>query len=330
MTARRFAWFAAACVLLAAVVVVSVMVGSAQLSPSTVWSALTAPDGGIDHNTIRQVRVPRTVLGLLVGAALGVGGALMQAVTRNPLADPGLLGVNAGAALAVVLAVAFLGFTRIEQYLWPAFAGAVVGAVLVVAIASRAPGGATPLRLTLVGVAVTAVFTGITMSLSLVDPERFDRMRFWGVGSITDRPPGTAEAVLPFIAVGLVLALMAGRALNALALGDDLAASIGARVAVIRLAGLAGLVILCGAATAAAGPIAFIGLMIPHAVRMTVGPDQRLVLAFAVVLGPVLLLSADVLGRLVVWPDELAVGVMTPLIGAPVLIWLVRRPEMRR
>ncbi|GAA3956472.1 iron chelate uptake ABC transporter family permease subunit [Gordonia caeni] len=330
MIVRRLAWFTAACALLVVVAAVSIAVGSANLPPSTVWAALTASDGSIDHNTILQLRLPRTVLGLLVGAALGVGGALMQALTRNPLADPGILGVNAGAAVAVALGVAFLGYTRIDQYLWLGFVGAVVGAVLVVAIASKAPGGATPLRLTLVGVAVTAVFNGIAMSLSLVDPERFDRMRFWGVGSIADRPEGTVATIAPFIVVGLVLALASGRALNALALGDELAATVGARVAVIRLSGLLGLVLLCGAATAAAGPIAFVGLMIPHAVRMTVGPDQRWVMAFAVVLGPVLLLTADIVGRLVIWPDELSVGVVTPLVGAPVLIWLVRRLGVRR
>lgn len=325
MTGRRILWFAAACGLLAAVTVASIAIGSANLPLSAVWEALTGRDGGIDHNTIWDLRIPRTVLGIMVGAALGVGGALMQALTRNPLADPGILGVNAGAGLAVALGVSFLGVTSISQYLWLAFAGAVLGALLVVAIAARAPGGATPVRLTLVGVATTAVFTGIAMSLALVDPARFDRLRYWLVGTITDRPPGTVATIAPFIVAGLVLALVCGRGLNTLALGDDLAKSLGARLIVTRVSGLAALVLLCGAATAAAGPIAFIGLMIPHAVRMTVGADQRWVIVFAIVLGPVLLLAADIVGRLVVRPDELPVGVVAPLIGAPVLIWLVRR-----
>ncbi|MCK0437920.1 iron chelate uptake ABC transporter family permease subunit [Gordonia alkaliphila] len=325
MTLRRVAWFVVACLILVAVTVVSVAVGSAPLPLGTVWSALTAPDGSIDHNTILQLRLPRTVLGLLVGAALGVGGALMQALTRNPLADPGLLGVNAGAALAVAAGVAFFGVTQIGQYLPLSLAGAVLGAILVAAIAARAPGGATGLRLTLVGVAVTAVFNGIAMGLSLLSPLYFDRMRFWGVGSIADRPEGTVAAVAPLIVVGLVLSLLSGRALNTLALGEEMAVAMGTRVAATRLTGVLGLVLMCGAATAAAGPIAFIGLMIPHAVRLAAGVDQRWVMAFAVVLGPALLLTADILGRLVIWPDELSVGVMTPLLGAPVLIWLVRR-----
>ena len=306
-------------------IVAGVVVGSAELPLSTVWNAIVAPDGSIDHATVREVRIPRTVLAVLVGAALGVGGALMQALTRNPLADPGILGVNAGAGLAVAIGVAFLGLTQISQYVWFAFAGAVVGAVVVAVVAAKAPGGATPLRLTLVGVAVTAVFNGIAMSLTLVDPQRFDRMRFWNVGTVADRPGGTIAVIVPFIVVGLVLALASGRALNALALGDDLATTVGARVAIVRLVGILALVLLCGAATAGAGPIAFIGLMIPHAVRMAVGPDQRVVLAFAVIMGPTLLLAADVLGRLVVRPAELPVGVVTPAIGAPILIWLVRR-----
>ena len=304
---------------------VSVAVGSANLPLSTVWSAVTGSDGSIDHITIAEVRVPRTFIGVLVGAGLGVAGALMQAISRNPLADPGILGVNAGAGLVIALGVAYLGLTDISDFVWFGMVGAVLAAILVVAIAQRGPGGATPLRLTLVGVALTAVFNGISMSLSLVNPERFERMRFWGVGTLADRPPGTLGFIAPFIIVGLLLAFAGARSLNALALGEDLAKSIGARVALTRIGGLVALVILCGAATAAAGPIAFVGLMIPHAVRMIAGVDQRWVLMYSAVLGAALILAADVVGRLLVWPAEVQVGVVTPLIGAPILIWLVRR-----
>ncbi|ASR35676.1 ABC transporter permease [Prauserella marina] len=324
-TAARVLWFAVSLIVLAVMFAVSVAVGSANLPLSTVWSALVSPDGGIDHSTIRTLRVPRTVLGVLVGAALGVAGALMQGLTRNPLADPGILGVNSGAGFAIVAGVAMFGVTRIEQYLWLGFAGAVVAAAIVYAIASRGPGGANPLRLTLVGVAFGAVLTGASQTLALINPDTFDRFRYWDAGSITDRPDGTVSAVLPFILIGLVLAFACARALNALALGDDLAKAVGARVGLIRLAGVVAVTLLCGAATAAAGPIVFVGLMIPHAVRLLVGPDQRWILPLALVLGPVLVLTSDVIGRLVIWPAELQVGVVTAFLGAPVLIALVRR-----
>ncbi|MCF8589404.1 FecCD family ABC transporter permease [Gordonia liuliyuniae] len=330
MRARRFAALAAALVVLAGLCALSLAIGSAQLPLSTVWDALrgadgTGSDGGIDHITVVDVRVPRTLIAIMVGAGLGVAGALMQAITRNPLADPGILGVNAGAGLAVAVGVAYLGLTEVGQFIWLALIGAVVAALLVAAVSARGAGGATPLRLTLVGVAVTAVFNGMSQSLSLVNPARFEHVRFWGVGTIADRPTGTVAFIAPFIVVGLVLAIAGARSLNALALGDDVARSIGARVHATRIAGLVSLVLLCGAATAAAGPIAFVGLMVPHAVRLVAGADQRWVIVFSAVVGPSLLLAADIIGRLVVWPAELQVGVVMPVIGAPILIWLVRR-----
>nr|WP_255672196.1 iron chelate uptake ABC transporter family permease subunit [Glycomyces amatae] len=318
---------AASVAALALATAVSLAVGSAPLPPSTVWAALTAPDGSLDHLTVLDLRLPRTLLALLVGAALGLAGALIQALTRNPLADPGILGVNAGAGFAIVLGVALFGVTRIQQYLWLGFAGAVTAAVVVYVIAARGPGGVNPLRLTLVGVALSAVLSGASSTLALIDPRTFDRMRFWGAGSIADRPDGTIAAILPFILIGLALGLACARPLNALALGDDMARAQGARIVLTRTAGVVAVTLLCGAATAAAGPIGFIGLMIPHAVRWLTGPDQRWILPFSLVLAPVLLLVADVLGRLVVWPAELQVGVVTALIGAPVLILMVRRAK---
>nr|WP_231492317.1 iron chelate uptake ABC transporter family permease subunit [Glycomyces sp. NRRL B-16210] len=305
----------------------SLAVGSAPLPLTTVWAALTRPDGSLDHLTVLDLRVPRTALAVLVGAALGLSGALIQALTRNPLADPGILGVNAGAGFAIVLGVALFGVTRIQQYLWLGFAGAVIAALVVYVIAARGPGGANPIRLTLVGVALSAVLSGASSTLALIDPQTFDRMRYWGAGSIADRPDGTIAAILPFIAAGLLLGLACARPLNALALGDDMARAVGARITFTRAAGMVAVTLLCGAATAAAGPIGFIGLMVPHAVRWLTGPDQRWVLPFSLILAPVLLLVADVIGRLVVWPAELQVGVVTALIGAPVLIALVRRAK---
>ncbi|SEC03911.1 iron chelate uptake ABC transporter family permease subunit [Arthrobacter woluwensis] len=314
----------AAVVVLLLMCALSIMVGSALLPPDTALKAFTQPDGSLSQVTVTEVRVPRTLLGVLVGSALGVAGALMQGLSRNPLADPGILGVNAGAGFAVCLGVALFGLVDIGDYLWWGFAGAVLASVLVYALASRGPGGATPVRLTLVGAALTAVFGGLSMTLSLIDPQTFDRMRFWGVGSITDRPAGTVSAVLPFIVTGLLLALLSTRALNALALGDDLARSVGVHVPTTRAVAMLSIVLLCGSATAAAGPIAFVGLMVPHAVRWLTGPDQRWILPYALVLAPALLLAADVLGRFMVWPAEVQAGVVTALIGAPILIALVR------
>ncbi|UVY84439.1 iron chelate uptake ABC transporter family permease subunit [Brachybacterium sp. NBEC-018] len=311
--------------LLAGVSLASLFVGSGGIAPADVWHALVAPTGTIEDSTVREVRVPRTVLGVVVGAALGTAGALAQAVTRNPLADPGILGVNAGAGLAIALAVAVLHLTTIDGYLWFGLAGALATAVLVHAVAARGPSGPTPLRLTMVGVAIGAVLMGMSRSLALLSPHTFDRMRYWGAGSLADRPAGTITAIVPFVLVGLVIALACGPALNALAMGEDLARSLGVRVLLVRTLAVAAITLLCGAATAAAGPISFVGLMVPHAVRFLTGPDQRRLLALSLVLAPVLLVAADVLGRVVVMPAELQAGVMTAFLGAPVLVHLVRR-----
>lgn len=305
----------------------SLFIGSASLGPGEVMATVAGTADPIVYSTVVEMRLPRALLGVLVGAALGVAGALAQALTRNPLADPGILGVNAGAGLAVAVAVAFFGITSISGYVWFAFGGALASFVLVYAIALRGPHGATPVRLTLIGVALTAVFAGITQSLELVLPRVFDQMRFWGVGSIADRPDGTVAFVTPFIVVGLAVAMLTGRAVNAVALGDDRARALGVPIGLVRGASALAITVLCGAATAAAGPIAFVGLMIPHAVRLVTGPDHRWIMAYSVVAAPILLVVADVIGRLVVWPAELRVGVVTAFLGAPVLIWLVRRAE---
>lgn len=316
-------------VLLASMCMVSLAIGSGGLPLATVWQALTDPQDGIDHSTIRDVRVPRTALGIVVGAALGAAGALAQGVTRNPLADPGILGVNAGAGLAIALGVAAFGITNVNSYIWFSFAGALGTTVLVYAIASRGPLGPTPLRLTMVGVALGAVFQGISRSLSLLRPETFDQMRYWGAGTLADRPGGTLTVVTPFITVGLLVGLLCARSLNALAMGEDLARTMGVSLTAVRTIGVLAITLLCGAATAAAGPISFIGLMVPHAVRFVTGPDQRWVLALSMVLAPVLLLAADIIGRLIVMPSELQAGVLTAFLGAPVLVYLVRRSERR-
>jgi iron complex transport system permease protein len=269
------------------------------------------------------VRLPRTVLGLLAGSALGLAGAVMQALTRNPLADPGLLGVNAGAAAGVVSAISFLGVTSLTQQVWFALLGAALVAVLVQALGGTR--GATPVRLALAGTAATAALYGYVNAVQLMDRAALDRMRFWTVGSLASANSQVIWHVLPFLLAGFALTLLLARPLNAIALGEDTARALGVRLQGTRIIALLAVTLLCGAATAACGPIVFVGLMIPHLVRALTGPDLRWILPYSALLAPVLLLGADIVGRLVARPSELQVGIVTALIGGPAFIFLVRR-----
>lgn len=311
----------------------SLLVGARPVSVSSVLTALTAHDGGsVDHIVIVDYRLPRTLLSLMCGAGFGVAGALIQAATRNPLADPGILGVNAGAAFFVTLAVGLYGFWSIHAYLWFALLGAVLVTLAVHALgASGQEGGrlkgATPVRLVLAGVALSAVLGGIGSSVTLLNPQAFDAMRQWAIGSVAGRNMTVVAAIAPFIGAGLVIALISARALNALALGEDLAEALGASVLRIRLLTLVAVTLLAGAATAACGPVGFIGLMVPHAVRWFTGPDQRWIVLLTMIYAPALLLIADIAGRLVLYPGELEAGIVTAFLGAPVLIALARRKQ---
>lgn len=313
--------------LLAVALFASLGIGAKAIAPLAAGQALWGIGTPETLVIINELRLPRTAIGLLAGMSLAVGGALIQALTRNPLADPGILGVNAGAGFAVVLAVAFLGITHISQYIWFAFAGAVLATLAVYLIGSRGRGGATPARLTLSGVALGAVLGGISNGMTLLNPEAFDRMRYWGAGTLNNRTLPMVGVIAPFVILGLVLAVLCTRSLNTLALGDEASLALGTNIGLTRAVVIAAVTLLCGAATAAAGPIGFVGLMIPHISRWIVGPDQRWILCFSMILGPVLLLVSDVLGRIVVPPGEMQVGVVTALLGAPVLIWLVRRKQ---
>ena len=303
----------------------SVAVGSRSIDLSGVIEALTG--SGVDsteQTVVRDVRVPRTLLGLLVGAALGLSGALLQGVTRNPLADPSIMGLSAGAAAFVVLGISFLGITELSGYVWLAFAGTVVAALLVYAVASFGREGATPVKLALAGAAVAAGLWSVTSGIVMTDVDALDQIRFWQLGSLAGRNMPVLEQVAPFLAVGLALALLCGRALNGLALGDHTARALGQRIQLTRLGILAAVTILCGAATAACGPIVFVGLVVPHAARTICGPDYRWILPYSLFLAPAILLAADVLGRVVVAPGELEVGVVLGVLGAPFFIALVR------
>lgn len=312
---------AAAAVLLL-VAVASIAVGAKELSVAQVWHGLFA-DSGTYADVVVDERLARTVLGLLVGAALGLSGAVLQALTRNPLADPGLLGLNAGASAAVVTAISFFGVTSLTGYVWFAFCGAAaVGALVWFLGGSR---GATPVRLALAGTAISAALYGYLQAVMILDDAALARMRFWTVGSLSSATDGTIRQVLPFLVTGSLLAFALARPLNAVTMGDDTARALGANLNRTRALSMLAATVLCGAATAACGPIVFVGLMVPHVVRSFTGPDLRWIMPYAAILSPVLLLGSDVLGRVVARPSEVQVGIVTAIIGGPVFIFLVRR-----
>nr|WP_307857929.1 iron chelate uptake ABC transporter family permease subunit [Micromonospora sp. C97] len=306
--AARAGGLVAAVALLAVIVVLSIAVGAKAMPLADAWSGLLHRDAA-EYAVVHRMRLPRTLLGLLAGAALGVAGAIMQALTRNPLADPGLLGINAGASAAVATAAAFLGVTAVGGYVWFALLGAATVTALVYAV-----GGGRG-----------ATLYSYVSAVMLLDTASLERLRFWTVGSLASADPATVTRVLPFIVIGLLVALGAARPLNALALGDDAARALGARPALIRAAVIVAVTLLCGAATAACGPIVFVGLLVPHLVRALTGPDLRWLLPYCAVLAPALLLGADVLGRVLGRPGELQVGMVTAVLGGPLFLWLVTR-----
>ncbi|WP_433665362.1 FecCD family ABC transporter permease [Nocardia sp. CA-128927] len=304
-------------------------VGSRALTFPTVVDALLHYNPvDVDHSVVRELRVPRTAIGVLAGIALGLAGSIIQGATRNPLADPGLLGVNAGAALFVVLGISVLGLSSVTGYVWFGFAGAAVAGAIVYFVSSLGRDGATPMKLALAGAAVTAALQSVTSGLLLTDTTTFDQYRFWQVGSLAERDLPTIGQAVPFLAVGVLLSVMSARMLNALALGTDVARALGQNVLVARGTAALAVVILCGAATAIAGPIAFVGLMVPHAARLITGPDHRWLLPYSAVIASILLLVADVLGRVIARPAEVQVGVITAVIGGPLLVVLVRRRKL--
>jgi iron complex transport system permease protein len=306
-------------------VALSVAFGSRPIPLGTVLDVVLHPHRDDEVGLIvLGNRVPRTVVGLLAGAALGVAGAVMQGVTRNPLADPSILGINAGAALAVVVGIAVFGISGTAAYLPFAFVGAGLAALLVYGIAAVARRGLSPVGLALAGAVVAAALSSVTTAVLVSSQSLLDQLRFWQVGALAGKDLGTAGVVSVPVLVGLVVAAGLGRSLNTLALGDELAASLGQRVVLVRIVGGVVTVLLAGSAVAAAGPIAFVGLAVPHAVRRLSGPDQRWTILLSALVAPALLLVADVIGRVVAYPGELQVGIVTALIGAPVFIWLVR------
>lgn len=311
-------------VALAMVIAASIALGSNRLSLGEVLHALFAYDGSYADVVVRDTRLPRTLLGIGAGMALGLAGALMQAVTRNPIAEPGLLGINHGAAVLIVFASTVFGITAPSGLVWFAFVGSLGATALVYAIGGGR-GASSPMRLALAGIAIQAAFVGINQAMQVIDTHTLDQMRFWLVGSLANRDLAALGGLVPFFVVGVVLALLLGRALNALSLGDDAAQGLGANPAVIRLTSIVAVGLLAATATAACGPIAFVGLMVPHLVRLVAGQDERWVLGLSVLAAPVVLLGCDVLGRLLASPAELQVGIVTDIVGGIVFVLLVRR-----
>ena len=324
----RALWLLAAVAVLLAAAVVSVLVGSREVAWSDVVAAFGWSTDGFAQAAVAK-RIPRTVLAAIAGAALGVAGVLMQGVTRNPLADPGILGVNTGASLAVVTGIVFFGLTSSAAYVWVAIGGAAVAAVFVYTVGSLGRGGATPLKLALAGAATSAALVSVISAIVLPRADIAGGIRSWQIGGVGGATSASIEQVLPFLLAGLVLCVLSAKSLNTLALGDELAAGLGERVALARGGAALGAVVLCGATTAVTGPIGFVGLVVPHACRLLVGVDHRWLLPFSAVTGAVLLIAADIVGRVVARPSEIDVGIVTALVGAPVFIAIVRRQKVR-
>ncbi len=302
----------------------SIAFGAADIQPGVVWAAITAFDStDTNHLIIQTLRLPRALTAALVGAALATAGAMMQGLTRNPLADPGLLGIQAGAALAVVAAVLLLQINSLSTYAIYAFVGAGVTAIGVYALGSLGRGGPTPFKLTVAGAAVTALLSSFTTAILLFNERTLEEVRFWLVGSVAGRDMTLVLQASPYLFAGLLVALALGRQITTLALGDDVAVGLGQNVAWIKGLSTIAVVMLAGIAVALAGPIGFVGLVIPHVVRFFVGVDYRWILPYSMLVGASFLVASDVGGRLIARPSELAVGVMTALIGGPVFIALV-------
>jgi len=324
----RLAWMGGTAVVLALLCVASVAFGVREVTLDEIIAALGGSTNGISEAAV-VARIPRTVLAMLVGAALAMSGTTMQAVTRNPLADPGILGVSAGASLAVVIGIAFFGLNAPYSLMGVAIAGAAGAAVFVYAVGSLGRGGATPLKLALAGAAISAAFTSLVSAVLLPRVDVMESFRFWQIGGVGGATWDRIGAVAPVLAIGALVCLATTRGMNSLALGDDLATGLGENVGRTRLVSSAGAIVLCGAATAVAGPIGFVGLVVPHLCRLLVGTDHRWLLPFTAVAGAALLVAADVVGRVIAPGSEIEVGIITAFIGAPVFIWIVRRQRVR-
>lgn len=310
-------------------ILASMTYGAKEVNYNDVWAALTETDNLTFAANVVRTRIPRTIFGILAGAALSISGALMQTITRNPIADPSILGVNTGASLFVVCGMAFFNISTGFEYMLLAFLGASITAVIVYCLASTGHSGVTPIKLALAGAATSTALQSLVNTVMLPNSHVMDKFRFWQTGSIGGATYKDIIMVLPWIVIGLVISVGIAQSLNTLMLGDDAAASLGLNVNLIRGLGAIAGVILCASTTALAGPIGFVGLMIPHLFRMLLGPDMKLIIPFSAVGGSVILLLSDVIGRILGRPGELESGIVTALIGAPVFVYIIRKVKVR-
>lgn len=315
-------------ILLVLLCFLSIAFGTREVPWQEIISALQGQVETVGEAAV-AMRIPRTLLAVIAGAALGLSGAIMQGVTRNPLADPGILGVNIGASFFVVIGLAWFGMKQLQSYVWMAILGSAVTAVFVYTIGSMGRGGATPLKLALAGAATSAALSCFTIAVVLPRNDIAGGARSWQIGGVGGATFEAITMVLPFLVIGLLLSVLTARKLNSLALGDDLAAGLGENVVWARATAGLGAILLCGATTAICGPIGFVGLVIPHFCRLLVGVDHRWLLPFSALSGASLLVLADIVGRIISRPSELSVGVVTAFIGAPFFIWIVRRQRVR-
>lgn len=316
-------------IILGICVMASLAWGSKNIEFSQAINALLNNDDMSFAALVVRERIPRTIFSIMAGASLGISGALMQSITRNPIADPSILGVNTGAALFVVIGMAFFNINSANEYIWLALAGAGITSIFVYGIASIGNGGMTPIKLALAGSATSAVLSSLISAIILPRSELMDAFRFWQVGSVSGATWDSINLILPFIIVGLIISLISTPALNVLALGDDLATGLGVNIGIIRIICVIAGVILCGSTTAIAGPIGFVGLMIPHSIRLIFGSNLRGIVPMSAIGGAVLLTISDVLGRVIGSPGELQVGIITAFLGAPILIIIARKAKVR-
>ena len=312
-------------ILLSICFILSIGLGAADVTPAEVWKALFIFDGSsTNHLIIRTVRLPRSLIAVLVGAAMAIAGAVMQGLTSNPLASPNILGVSTGAALAVVLSTFVLDVNSLSSYAWFALAGGAITAGLVYLFAALGPGGITPLNLTLAGTVFSTLISTLITGILLLSQQTLEQVRFWLAGSLAGGDIDLLRQVLPFLVVGFLIALTLGRQITTLSLGDTVAKGLGQNTAWVKALGALSVVLLVGGSVSIAGPIGFVGLIVPHLARFLVGVDYRWILPYVAVGGAVLLLLADICARLIIRPQELPVGLVMPLLGAPFFIYLIR------
>ncbi|MBF2048479.1 MAG: FecCD family ABC transporter permease [Leptolyngbya sp. IPPAS B-1204] len=309
--------------------IASLLLGAADLDPRTIWQALFAFDGSTEHLIITTVRLPRSLIALTVGAALAVAGAITQGLTRNPLAAPDIVGINAGAALAVVGATFLFGSASSHTYVWFAFLGGTLAAIAVYVLGSIGRSGLTPLKLILAGAALTYLLSSLTTGMLILSQRTLDEIRFWLAGSVAGRDFATFTSVLPYMGIGLLVALILSRQITMLTLGDDVAKGLGLRTAWVKATATVVVILLAGSSVALAGPIGFVGLVVPHLVRFFAGVDYRWLLPYAAIAGGTLLLLADIGARIIIKPQELPVGIMTAIVGAPFFIYLAKQKVKR-